>query len=138
MVPGTSPEPSVPASTAAAEPPGAAPPTASSSGAAAVKPGEFVELYAVNVRPKESAGLSVEYTPQARVNRLQGTIYLEVDIDETGAVTGARVVKGLNPDYGMGEALAKAARQMRYSPAIKEGVPVKTRMTFPVRLEIKK
>jgi len=118
-------------------PPEVTPPSATPSGGAAVRPGDFVELFAVSVRPREVQGLKVEYTPQARTNRLQGTVYLEVDIDETGAVTGARAVRAPNPDYGMGEALVRAAQQMRYTPAIKDGVPVKTKLTFPVRLEMK-
>jgi len=118
-------------------PPEVTPPSAPASSGAGVRPGDFVELFAVSVRPREVQGLKVEYTAQARTNRLQGTVYLEVDIDETGAVTGARAVRAPNPDYGMGEALVRAAQQMRYTPAIKDGVPVKTKLTFPVRLEMK-
>jgi TonB family protein len=114
----------------------AAPPEAQAS-TASTKAGDFVDLFAVDVKPKEIKKLSVEYTPQARANRLSGVIYLEVAVDETGAVTGAKVVKGPPTDYGMGDALVKAAMATRYSPAIKNGVPVKTKITFPVRLEIK-
>jgi len=103
---------------------------------AGTKAGDFVELFAVSVKPKEVQSLKVEYTQQARANRLQGTIYIEVDIDERGAVTSARVVKAPKPDYGMGEALVKASLAMKYTPAIKDGMPVKTRLTFPVRMEM--
>ena len=112
-------------------------PGAGSAAASTTKAGDFVELFAVDVKPKELTKLSVEYTPQARANRLNGIIYLEVAIDETGAVTGAKVLRGPANDYGMGDALVKAAMKTRYSPAIKNGVPVKTSVTFPVRLEIK-
>ncbi len=110
---------------------------AGSAPVTATKAGDFVEIFAVDVKPKELTKLSVEYTPQARANRLSGIIYLEVSVDETGAVTGAKVIRGPANDYGMGDALVKAAMKTRYSPAIKNGVPVKTRVTFPVRLEIK-
>lgn len=113
--------------------PAAAVPAAS----AGVKAGDFVEIFAVDVKPKEVQGLKVEYTPQARKNALRGTVYLEVDIDETGSVTGARAVRAPSPDYGMKDALVAAATKMRFTPAIKEGVPVKTKLTFPVRMEIK-
>ncbi|MCL4552531.1 MAG: TonB family protein, partial [Candidatus Marsarchaeota archaeon] len=107
------------------------------TGAAGTKPGDFVEIYTVSVKPRELAPLKVEYTPEARANRLQGVIYIEAEISERGEVAAARVVKAPSPDYGMGEALVKATLQMKFSPAIKDSVPVKTRLTFPVRLEIK-
>lgn len=113
------------------------PPVSTAPSGGTVRPGDFVELFAVSAKPREVQGLKVEYTQQARANRLQGTIYIEVDIDETGAVTGARTVRAPNPDYGMGDELVRAAQQMRYTPAIKDGVPVKTKLTFPVRLEMK-
>lgn len=103
----------------------------------AIKAGDFVENFQLDVKPKEVQPLKVDYTPLARKNRLQGQFYLEVAVSETGAVTAAKVVKGPNPDYGMGEALVQAAQGMRYSPGIKGGVPVKTKITFPVRLEVK-
>lgn len=126
-----------------AEAPGGQPPSPSTAppeaqvSTASTKAGDFVDLFAVDVKPKELKKLAVEYTPQARANRLSGVIYLEASVDETGAVTEARVVKGPATDYGMGDALVKAVMATRYSPAIKNGVPVKTKITFPVRLEIK-
>jgi TonB family protein len=110
---------------------------AQTAAAQTTKPGDFVEIFAVNVKPRELTPLKVEYTPQARTNRLQGTIYIEADINERGEVTAARVVKAPNPDYGMGDTLSKAALNMKFSPAIKDNVPVKTKLTFPVQLKIK-
>lgn len=110
---------------------------AQAAAAQTTKPGDFVEIFAVNVKPRELTPLKVEYTPQARTNRLQGTIYIEADINERGEVTAARVVKAPNPDYGMGDTLSKAALGMKFSPAIKDNVPVKTKLTFPVQLKIK-
>ncbi len=109
---------------------------AAEAAAQKTKPGDFAEIYTVSVKPREITPLKVEYTPQARTNRLQGTIYLEADINEKGEVTGARVVKAPNPDYGMGEKLAQAALEMKFTPAIKDNVPVKTKLTFPVQLKI--
>ncbi|MGC8763994.1 MAG: TonB family protein, partial [Acidobacteriota bacterium] len=100
------------------------------------KPGDFVDLWAVDVKPRETQKVPVAYTPQARQNKVQGTVYVEVAISETGQVTSATVVRGLKPDYGLHDACVKAALETRYSPAIKDGVPVKTKMTYPVVFKI--
>ena len=100
------------------------------------KAGDMVELWAVDVRPRELKKIKVDYTSMARANRAEGTIYVEVTIDEKGNVTNARIVKGLTPDYGLDDACVKAALQTKYSPAIKDGVPVKTVLTYPVVFRI--
>lgn len=140
--PPTTPPPAAPAGTeppvsAPAEPSTETPAAPAPAAEAAVKAGDFVEAFALDVKPKELKPIEVEFTPQARQNRLQGTIYVEVNVDERGAVTGARVVRAPKPDYGMSQAVVAAALKLKYTPAIKSGVPVKTKVTFPVRLEIK-
>lgn len=97
------------------------------------KPGDFIPLWAVDVRPKTIKTKKVEYTAMARRNRVQGTFYIEVSIDETGKVTDAKILRGPKPNYGLGQACLKAAKASTYTPAIKDGVPVKTKMTYPVK-----
>ncbi len=101
-----------------------------------VKAGDFVELWAVDVKPRETKKVPVAYTPLARQNKAQGTVYVEVSISESGDVTTAKVVRGLSPDYGLNDACLQAALQTKYSPAIKDGVPVKTTLTYPVVFKI--
>ncbi len=101
-----------------------------------IKAGDFVPLWAVDVRPREVKKVPVQYTALARRSRIQGTVFVEVTIDQTGKVTTAKVVKGLSPDYGLNEACLKAALKSKYTPAIKDGVPVKTTLTYPVVFKI--
>ena len=101
---------------------------------AAVKPGDFVELWGVDVKPKQLNELRVDMPSAARQNRVAGTIYMEVHIDETGKVTSAKVIKGLPFDFGVDRACQEAAMKLRYSPAFKEGTPVSTKMTFPIQV----
>ncbi len=132
------PAPAPPA--ASSTPPDIAPPapapdqTAPSPGPAEakVKAGDFVELWGVDVKPKQINNLRVDMPSVARQNKASGTIYVEVAIDETGRVTGAKVVKGLPSDFGLNRACEEAAMKLKYSPAISAGVPVKTKMTFPI------
>lgn len=97
------------------------------------KPGDFVQLWAVDVRPKRVKSKKVDYTALARRNRVQGTFFIEVSIDETGKVTDAKVLRGPKPNYGLDQACIKAAKATTYTPAIKDGVPVKTKLTYPVK-----
>jgi TonB family protein len=99
-----------------------------------VKAGDFVELWGVDVKPKQLNELRVDMPSAARQNRASGTIHVEVTIDETGQVTGAKVVKGLPSDFGLNRACEDAAMKLKYSPAISGGVPVKTKMTFPIHV----
>ena len=61
------------------------------------------------------------YPPMARQIRLQGTVSVQVLIDETGRVVSA---KGNGPPLLIPEA-EKAARQARFSPTLISDVPVK-------------
>ena len=100
------------------------------------KAGDLVELWSVDVKPKEISKPKLEYPPMARANKVQGQVYIEAQIDETGRVTSAKIVRGINPDYGLNDAALKAALQAKYSPAIKDGVPVKTVYTYPMSFKI--
>lgn len=100
-----------------------------------VKAGDFVDLWGVDVKPKQLNELRVDTPSAARQNRATGTIYVEVNIDEAGRVTSARAVKGLPTDFGMNRACEEAAMKLKFSPAISGGVPVKTKMTFPIRVK---
>ncbi len=62
------------------------------------------------------------YPPAAKAERLSGTIFIKVVIDENGNVVDARVVCG--PDLLAPDSLA-AARKWRFKPTMLSGVPVK-------------
>lgn len=135
--PPASPQPATapPAATGpSAAPPASQTPPEPAPAQAAVKPGDFVELWGVDVKPKQLNELRVDMPSAARQNRVAGTLYMEVQIDETGKVTAAKVVKGLPFDFGVDRACQEAAMKLRYSPAFKAGVPVSTKMTFPIQV----
>ncbi len=123
-------QPTSPAATTALPPP--APTPQSAPVPEKTKAGDFVELWGVDAKPKQLNQLRVDMPTVARQNRVSGTIYVEVLIDEAGQVTSAKVVKGLASDFGMNQACEEAASKLKYSPAFKDGVPVKTKMTFPI------
>lgn len=62
------------------------------------------------------------YPPEALRAGRQGTVTLELLVDETGSVDSVWVVESLDP--ALDEAAAQAARQFVFSPARAEGAPV--------------
>ncbi len=105
---------------------------AAAAAAKKIKPGAFVKSWAVDVKPKLLKSVKVRYTPLARSNGVKGTFWIRISIDETGKVTKAEIVRGPQPNFGLGASCITAAKKSRYSPAIKDGVPVKTQITYPV------
>lgn len=65
------------------------------------------------------------YPPQAIHMQAEGSVVLEVAIDETGRVTDAQVVRGLA--FGLSEAAAAAVREWRYRPAQGPDGPIPSR-----------
>jgi len=65
------------------------------------------------------------YPPQAIRMQAEGTVVLDVEIDETGRVTDVQVTRGLG--FGLSEAAAAAVREWRYRPAEGPNGPVRSR-----------
>jgi TonB family protein len=63
-----------------------------------------------------------QYTEEARDHMLEGTVVLRAIFSSTGRVENIRVVSGL--PYGLTEESVDAARQIEFSPAMKDGQPV--------------
>src|SRR6201991_4814973 len=63
-----------------------------------------------------------QYTEDARKNQIVGTVVLKVVFASNGTVTNIRTVSGL--PYGLTERAITAARQIKFSPATKDGHPV--------------
>jgi len=74
------------------------------------------------------------YPEQAQRDRIEGVVVVEVSIDATGRVTGARVTKPLG--HGLDEAALAAARTSVFSPATRNGAPISAtiELTIPFQL----
>ena len=60
-----------------------------------------------------------QYTEEARKNQITGTVVLKVVFASSGQVTNIRTVSGL--PYGLTERAIAAARQIKFTPATKDG-----------------
>jgi TonB family protein len=63
-----------------------------------------------------------EYTEAARKARIEGEVSLRVQFSATGDIRVLDVVKGL--PHGLNESATRAAEQIRFKPATKDGRPV--------------
>jgi len=61
------------------------------------------------------------YTEEARQHHIEGEVLLEVVFGATGKIQVLRVVRGLG--HGLDEAAVRAAEQIRFKPALKDGEP---------------
>jgi TonB family protein len=91
----------------------AAPPTVQSRPAAQA---------AARIIPAEIISKPVPaYTPEARSQRIEGEVLLEVVFEASGKLRVLRVVRGLG--HGLDDSAVRAAEQIRFKPALKDGQP---------------
>ncbi len=61
------------------------------------------------------------YTQEARSLRIEGEVLLEVVLEASGKLRVVRVVHGLG--HGLDDNAVKAAEQIHFKPAVKDGQP---------------
>jgi TonB family protein len=76
-------------------------------------------------RPRITYREKANYTPEARKNKIQGKVVLNVVFGADGKIGDIRVERGL-PD-GLTEEAIKVARRIRFEPAMRDGKPVSDR-----------
>ena len=87
--------------------------------------GRSVEPMTASLRPTILYKEKAKYTEEARQNKVQGTVVLNVVFTADGRITNIKVVRGL-PD-GLTEKAIEAAQKIRFQPAVKAGQPVSVR-----------
>ena len=88
----------------------------------------------VTTKPHIISKLEPQYTNEARKNRVSGTVILRVLFSKTGDVTDIYVVEGL--PQGLTEACIEVAKQIKFTPATKDGSPVSMWMQLEYRFFI--
>ena len=71
-----------------------------------------------------------EYSAEARAAGIEGDVSLEVEFSATGVVRVLRVIKGLG--HGLDARAIRAAEQMRFTPAVRNGRQVDTRAVVSI------
>ena len=96
-----------------------------------VKAGDLVEIGQVSEPPRATTVVKPEATALARQRKVSGTVLVRVLVDEKGRASQVEVYRDTTPKVGLGEASVKAVKQWEWTPAEKDGVPVKTWIVVP-------
>jgi protein TonB len=103
-----------------------------------VREGDLVELGGDVVPPQPVSKPAPSYPPVAARQGIEGTVLLDVLIDENGSVQDVKVLRGVKPDLGLDAAAASAVRKWKYTPPTKGGVRVKVRIAQAIGFTLKR
>ncbi len=101
------------------------------TGGGAYRPGSGINL------PRVIKEVKPQYTADAMRAKVQGIVWLECIVQTDGSVGDIRVIRSLDPVFGLDQEAIKAARQWRFVPGTKQGEPVPViisiELTFSLR-----
>ncbi len=80
------------------------------------------------IAPRLKSQVEAVYPTEALHERREGTVGLELTVDESGKVTQASVTSSAGA--GFDEAALSAARKFVFEPALQGGVPIRSRVQF--------
>jgi len=94
-------------------------------------PGNGVSLPVVTKQAKP------EYTREAMDAHLEGTVGLQVVVQDDGKVGEVVVEKSLDPTYGLDQQAVKSMKQWEFKPGMKDGKPVAVRVHVNITFTLK-
>jgi TonB family protein len=86
--------------------------------------------------PRVLRRVGPRYTAEAMAAKIEGTVIVECVVHPNGTVDAVRVVKSLDPVYGLDDEAVRAAKQWRFEPGKRDGgaVPVLISIELTFRL----
>jgi TonB family protein len=109
---------------ASAEPPGKGP---------EVREGSLVSIEEIDAPPRIATLVKPVYPPLALKARIGGIVVLRVLVSEKGLPLEVQVAR--KAPAGLDEAAVAAVRRWTFTPALKDGVPVRTWLMVPIPFE---
>lgn len=100
-------------------------------GGGAYRPGNGVET------PRLLREVKPQYTAPAMRAKIQGEVLLECVVQPDGTVGNIRVVRSLDPTFGLDQEAIKAARQWRFAPGTRQGQPVPVLVTIAIAFTLR-
>ena len=94
---------------------------------------EYAELWMLEQKPVPTKEVSPEYPRRARELKIEGTVVIEMYLNERGKVDSVRVISG-NPL--LHEVTREAAMQWEFTPAMQNDRPVRLKVAVPFSFEI--
>ncbi len=101
------------------------------TGGGAYRPGNGVET------PRLLREVKPKYTAPAMRAKIQGEVLLECVVQPDGTVGNIRVVRSLDPTFGLDQEAIVAARQWRFAPGTRKGEPVPVLVTIAIAFTLR-
>jgi TonB family protein len=76
---------------------------------------------------------AAQYTSESMRRQIEGVVAIELIVRDDGTLTDARILRSLDPHFGLDEQAYKAALEWRFVPGSKDGKPVNVRVTIESR-----
>ncbi|HLP17186.1 MAG TPA: energy transducer TonB [Bacteroidota bacterium] len=96
----------------------------------------LVVLQDPDIYPVPTHSPSPAYPESARRDSVQGTVYVEAVVDQSGRVQDAKIKTGVRRD--LDDAALACMRQWTFRPAQEKGKPVRCTVVFPFQFRLKK
>jgi bla regulator protein BlaR1 len=88
-------------------------------------------------QPKLVHEVKPVYTPEAMEARIQGHVWLEAVVLDTGLVEEVTITRSLDTKYGLDDEAVKALKQWRFAPGTKDEKPVAVRIEVEMSFKLK-
>jgi periplasmic protein TonB len=111
--------------------PGRGPGTGGGFGGDAFQPGSDV------MRPVLLREVKPAYTSDAMRAHLQGSVFLWCVVNRDGSVGEVKILRSLDPTFGLDLEAIKAARQWRFRPGTRRGEPVPVLITIQLDFSLR-
>jgi protein TonB len=95
------------------------------------EPGNGVSL------PRVTKQVKADYTNEARDQRIEGTVALDVVVKADGAVGDVQVTRSLDSVYGLDANAVEAMKLWQFAPGTKDGKAVAVRITVEMNFALK-
>ena len=87
--------------------------------------------------PRLVRSVRPNYTSEAMRAKVQGVVRLEGVVRPDGSVSDVRVLRSLDPVFGLDEEVVRAARQFRFTPGTRFGQPVSVLVSFEIEFTLR-
>lgn len=101
------------------------------TGGGAYRPGAGIVL------PRILREVKPQYSAEAMRAKVQGVAVVECVVMPDGSVGEARIIRSLDPVFGLDQEAIKAARQWRFSPGTRQGEPVPVIVTIELTFTLR-
>ena len=99
--------------------------------------GDFYRVGSGVTAPVEIRRASPRYTTAAMQARVQGAVIVECVVSTNGICSDVRVIRSLDPRYGLDQEAVKAAGEWRFRPGTRFGQPVPVLVTMEITFTLR-